>query len=115
MLFDEAVNFISEIFDTCEYPSVDRSAFQLAKPAFNRIQPRCTGWREVERKPRVGFEPLHHFCCFMGTAIIQDDMEVNLGGNSPVYLPQEVEELFGSMSVGCSPKDLTGQNVKGRI
>ena len=115
MLLDEAVNLIPEIFDTCEYPTVDGSAFQLAKPSFNRIQPGCTGWCKVERKPRVGFEPFHHFRRFMGAAVVQDYMEVNLGWNSPVYLPQEVEKLLGSMSFGRSPEYLSSQNVKDRI
>ena len=115
MLLDEAVNLIPEIFDACEYSSMYCPTFQLAKPTFNRIQPGCTGWRKVEGEPRVGFEPFHHFRRFMGTAVVQNDMEINLGWNSPVYLTQEVEKLLGSMSFGCSPDYLSGQNVKGSI
>jgi hypothetical protein len=115
VLLDKAVNLIPKIFDTCEDPSVDGSAFQLAKPAFNRIQPRCAGWRKVERKPRVGFEPFHHFCRFMGAAVVQNDMKVSPGWNGLINLPQEVEKFLGSMSFGCSSKDLSGQNIKGGI
>jgi hypothetical protein len=103
VLLDEAVNLIPEIFDAREYPSIYCSAFQLTKPTFNRIQPGCAGWRKVEGEPRVGLEPFHHFCRFMGTAVVQNDMEVNLGWNASIYLPQEVEKLLGSMSFGCSP------------
>ena len=75
-----------EIVNAGKNTPVQRLSFQLAKPAFHRIQPRGTGRGEVKLKTRRSLQPGFYFGCFMGRTVVQNQVEVLLLRNFTVDL-----------------------------
>ena len=112
MVAYETVNFVSQFFDTGKNSAINRTAFQLSKPALYSIKPRCAGWGEMHFEARIGFEPLLHFNCFVCTAVVQNNVEVNIWRNCFFSLPKKIQKFFRSMPCCRPPDTLTGYNVK---
>lgn len=49
----------------------------------------------------------------MGWAVVQYDMQIQLGRSDMVGLTKVVQELFGSVLLGEASDDFAGQNTKG--
>lgn len=112
---DEALDLVPEFLDAAEHPTVEGSAFQLSEPAFDGVEPRGTGGREMELEARMAFEPGADLSGLVSAAVVQDQVEVQVLGRRAVNLSQEIEELFGPVAPGQPAHDLAGENVKGGV
>jgi len=54
---DKLLDCADEVGNAVKDAATDSFARNLAEPAFNEIEPRGTGWREVQMKARVFFQP----------------------------------------------------------
>jgi hypothetical protein len=78
------VDGFDQITNAAEGSAADSFSCDFGKPAFDLIEPRRTGWREVQVIARSCSEPSLHGGMFMGAVIIQDQMDVQIGRNGLV-------------------------------
>jgi len=76
-------------FRVTDSGGVQSAAFQLAKPAFNGIQPRGPGWCEVELESGMFRRPDFHLWRFVSRAVAENQMKIPLFS---VFLDQFVAE-----------------------
>lgn len=69
----------------------------------------------MKMDPRVVLQPLLNVCCLMGAEVVQDDVEVFILWRALFNMPQEFNELLGTMPIGYLGDHLTAENVKGGI
>ena len=53
--------------------------------------------------------------CFMGAAVIQDNVKLHVFGREFFNLPQEIKELLTPVAFGNAPRHFTSQDIKGGI
>src|SRR5580704_98986 len=53
---------------------------------------------EVQMIARPLLQPLSDHCCFVGSVIIQHQMDVEISGNGTVYLLQEIQEFHRTVA-----------------
>lgn len=70
---------------------------QVAKPAFDEVQPRSARRREVDVKPRSPGQPASHFRMLVRRVVVADDVQFDVGIGF-VDLLQEVEPFLMPMS-----------------
>ena len=66
MRVNELGDGVDEFLEIAEHAPADVLVGQFTQPAFNEVQPRRTGRREMEVKARVALEPSPHLGMFMG-------------------------------------------------
>lgn len=104
-----------QVGDAGEGGSVQRSYFQLRKPAFHGVQPRRAGRCEVQFEPRMFFLPLLDCSRFVGRTIIQDHMQIQSGWRAAFNLLQKCQKFLDSMALGNLSDDLAGHDVESRV
>ena len=65
-LSDKAVDSDLEVNDRSEHAALETTARELGEEAFDRIEPGCGGWGEVERPARMPSQPLVHLRMLVG-------------------------------------------------
>ena len=85
---------------------------QLAEPALDEVEPRGTGGREVQLEARVGGQPLANRFMLVGSVVVQDDVQGEVGRERTVETPQELQEFLMSMTPVALADDLAGQHVQ---
>ena len=60
---------------------------QLAEPALDEVEPRGTGGREVQLEARVGGQPLANRFMLVGSVVVQDDVQGEVGRERTVETP----------------------------
>ena len=71
-----------EILDAVEHTAANPFRRDFAKPAFDEIQPRRAGRREVQVKARMRGQPALTFGMRVGAVVVEDQMESRFRGNS---------------------------------
>ena len=51
------------------------------KPALNEVHPRGTRWRKMKMKPFAGQQPVMHQGGYVGTVVVQYDVNLQIFGN----------------------------------
>src|ERR1043166_9929065 len=70
---------------------------ELAKPAFDEIQPRRGGWGEVQVKARMLGQPVLHLGMLVRPVVVQNHMDAQLSRDALIDLAQELAELDVAM------------------
>ena len=63
-------------------------------------------------KRGVGGQPLAHRLVFVGTVVVEDDLQGEVGRKRAVEAPQELEEFLVPMATVAFADDLAGQHVQ---
>ena len=71
--FNKLTNSRFQFGNAAEEPPMQCPSFQLCEPASHGVQPRSTGWREVQLETQVVLEPLLDGRRFVSRPIFQDD------------------------------------------
>ena len=72
------------------------------------------GWSEVQMIARSLLQPLANQCCFVRAVVIQHQMNVEIGGNGPIDLLQEIEKLDGAMTPVALAEHAAGGDIESR-
>lgn len=93
-------------------PRFDLLLGQRGEPAFHKGEPRGTGGREVHGEPGMLGELLSHSPRFVRPVIVENQMEVEWGGDGVVDGVQEAKELPTPMAAMALPDGPSGRNVQ---
>jgi hypothetical protein len=66
---------------------------ERGEPPFHEVHPRAVGRGEMEMESAVAQQPALHLGCLVGGEVVQDDMDVEVGGDFAVDLVQEGDEV----------------------
>ena len=81
-----------------KYASANLFPSDLAKPAFDQVQPRGTCRCEVQYETGMFFQPCRHIRVTVCSIIIQDYMNIQPLGHLPINLAQEFQKFNVSVS-----------------
>ena len=93
MLFDEGADVGLELAGRVVHAALQLLSRQFGEPAFDLVDPESRGRREVDVPVRSPRQPGLDRCGLVSGVIVHDDVDVQLLGDAPVDLLQEVEEL----------------------
>ena len=79
MVADVVADRFDQVADAVERAAADSFPCDFSEPAFDLIQPGGTGGREVHVIARTLGQPLLYFRMFMGSVIIQHEMDRQVG------------------------------------
>ena len=71
---------------------------QAGEETLDQIDPGTAGRREMAPEPRVTEQPLFHLRGLVGTVVVEDQVDPQIGGNDPVDVPQEADEVDAAVA-----------------
>ena len=92
-LLEIGVDGGDQIVHAVEHAAPNPLRCEVAKPAFDEIQPRGTRRREVQDKARMRGQPRGHVRVRVRPVVIQDEMERQVPRELAVEPPQEPQEF----------------------
>ena len=78
MRFDEFFDGPFQIGDALEDAATQTFLRELCEEAFDDIEPRAAGWREVHMEPGVAFHPILHLFVFVRGIVVHDQMDIQV-------------------------------------
>lgn len=78
VLFNVVGDSVNEVWLALEHAAADAFVRDLAKPAFDQVEPRGTGRREVDMKTQMLPEPFLDVGMFVGGVVVHDQMQIQL-------------------------------------
>src|SRR3990172_46532 len=91
--FDEFLDGRDQLRNTREAAAANALVGQLAEPAFDQVEPRSRGRREVQLKASMLGQPALHLRMVVRAVVVQDQVDVQLRRNALIDLAQELAEL----------------------
>ena len=110
---DVSIDCSLQIDDADKGATFEAPFGQYGKEAFNRIQSRGAGRREVEGDARVASEPRDHLGMFVGGIVVEDDVDGLLRWNRFFDGVEEADELLMAMALHTPADHLTFEYVEG--
>ena len=110
---DEAVDGRFEIVDGAEHAALETPPRELGEEAFNGIEPRGRGRREVEGPARMLHQPFPDFGVFVSGIVIDDGMDRLAFGDLGVNEVEEADELLMPMALHIAADDGAVEDVEG--
>ena len=86
---DEVINALHELFDAGERAASDGFVGDQREEAFDLIEPRAVGRDEVHVPARSGCQPCLDLRMAVGGVVVDDAVDVQIGGHGLVNLAQE--------------------------
>jgi len=83
------IDALFEIGDAVEDSASDGVFGDEAEEAFDLVEPRGRGWREMQMKALVARQPCLDLGMFMGRVIVADEMQIERLGRVAVDCAQE--------------------------
>lgn len=93
-MIDELFDTPAQISDRGERATADRTLCDQAEPAFDLIEPGAIGRRVVQMEARMARQPRPHFRMLVGRVVVDDQIQIELGGNRRVDVSQKAQELL---------------------
>ena len=112
---DEAANGFSQLGQTGEDATPQGAPLQLPEPGFDRIEPRRAGRRDMQVNAGMGGQDVPNRLGRMRTAVVDDQVQLEVGRRRAIDLREELAELDGAMAPGDPSTHLAGRDVEGRI
>ena len=81
---------------------------ECCKPSLRRIEPTGRGGREAQVKARPSGQPVADPGGLMGSVVVQDQVNIQLGRYAGFYGTEEVAKLLGAMALLGLSDDLAG-------
>ncbi len=75
---DEIGNGVDEFVQTAEHAASNAFVGQFAEPAFDQVQPRGTGGREMHVESRMALKPSLNLGVLMGRVVVHDKVKVEM-------------------------------------
>ena len=94
---DVVANGILQLRDAPENAASNALLRDVTKTSLHQIQPRTAGGREVHMETLVSFQPFLNIRMFMGRVVVDNQMQVQVGGRLGVDLPQEFQPFLMAM------------------
>ena len=69
---------------------------QLGEPAFDEVQPGRAGRGEMQNEAGMVCQPTLYRRCLMGRGVVENQVDVEIGGHFTVDFAQEGQELGGA-------------------
>ena len=113
MMIKEAENVRHQGADAAKTARADDLAGNFAKEAFDQVEPGRGGWRKVQMKAGMTFEPADDLGMFVSGVVVADDVNIKLGGHLSVDLAQEGQPLLMAMTPGGVGKHFAREIVEG--
>src|SRR4051812_3154076 len=89
-------------------------ASDLSKPAFDLVEPRRTGGREVQMIARSPCQPLLYLWMFVGSVVIEHQVDVQSRINGLINATEEAQELLGTVTEMALGNDGSLQHIERR-
>ena len=113
MSADEAVDFFDEVGGGDERASTDSALGDEGEEAFDLIEPRGVGGREVNVPTRAASEPSSDLGVLVGSVVVDDEMDVELDRHIGLDVTQEGQELLMTMARFALGNDRAVEHVEG--
>ena len=97
---DEATDGFSQFGHTGEDAASQSTPLQLAEPRLDCIEPRRAGRREVQVNAGMGVQERPNGFGRVGTAVVDDQVQLEVGRGRAIDLREELAELRGAMAPG---------------
>lgn len=97
-MIDELINAFDERFHVREGTAADCLLRDDPEPAFDQVEPRGIGRREVQVKSWPASQPSLDLGVFVGGVVVDNQVHVELLGDFPVDVTEESEELLMATS-----------------
>lgn len=110
---DEVIDLGDEVF-RAERSAADRLVSNQAEEALDQIEPGAVGRDEMHVPVRPSREPGLHSGVLLGAVVIDDAMNIQVGGDGFVDLAQEGQKLLVSMARLALGQNGAIQDVEGR-
>lgn len=100
---DEAIDGGLEVGDGSEHAAFEASPCELGEEAFDGVEPRCRGGREVKRPAEMLCQPFAYLRMFVGDIVVDDGMD-----RFPLWgrRVDGIEDLGGAAAVGRGEDDV---------
>ena len=108
---NEAADFISQFAHAGEDASSEGAPLQLAEPGLDGIEPGRVGRREVQVKAGMGSEEVAYRFGRVPAAVVDDQVQRQLGRRRTVDVRKELPELRCAMAPGDAPNYLAGGDI----
>ena len=99
---------------TGEDAASQSAPLQLAEPRLDRVEPRRAGRRDVQVNAGMGVQERPNGFGRVGTAVVDDQVQLEVGRRRAIDLREELAELGGAMAPSDPSKHLAGRDVQGR-
>ena len=111
-MLDPFVDRGFEFRDIVEDASADALARDLGEEPLDEIEPRTGCRREMQLETLVPGEPALHLLCLVRGVIVDDQMQIEMGGRLAVDLPQERQEFVRPVAWQTFADDLASRHIK---
>ena len=102
-----------QIADAGERCPADLFLSKGGEPSFDLVEPRGTGWREVQMKARVANKPSANGSVLVCAIVVQDHMDVELGRDTLVDKLEELQKLLVTVPSIAFPDHFAACHIKG--
>lgn len=113
MSADEAGDCFDDVGCGIERSSPDGALGDEREEAFDLVEPRGVGWREMNVPTRPAGEPGPDLRMLVGGAVVDDEMDVKLGRHISFDVTQEGQELLVTMAGFALGDDCADEHVEG--
>ena len=103
-----------ELFDIVEDPSPDALSGDFGEQPLDEVEPGTGGRGEVQREAFVPRQPALHGRGLVGGVVVDDQMQIEIGGSLAVDLFEEVQELLGPMAGQAFADDRASRDIESR-
>ena len=93
MVIDELSDGFEQFLDIAENAAAEAFFGQVAQEALGHIEPRTTGWREVDIEPLPPVDPAPHGGMFVCGVVVHDEVHL------PVFRRQFVDDPSGNAAI----------------
>src|ERR1700690_1908028 len=97
MAVDVSTDGQDEFFQIAKNAAPQPVLREIAEEALHHVQPRRAGGGEVHMKTRVPGQPALYLGVFMGSVVVADQVQVEMGGHALVELAQKLEPFLVPM------------------
>jgi hypothetical protein len=108
------VNGVDEFFDGIEAAPSYRLVGDFGEEPLHQIEPRARGGHEVHLKSRMLLQPSSYVRMFVGSVVIENDVQIQVLRSLGVDLFQKAQELRVLVSLLARANHLSGEHVQSR-
>jgi len=112
MFFDISEDAFSESFDAGKDAAPELILGQVAEESFNHVEPTAAGGREVKMNTLVGRRPALNRRVFVGGIVVDDKVELFVGGRLAIDHTQELQPFLMAMTLHASGEHTAVERVE---
>ena len=90
-----------KLFGGAVYAAAELLFGQFGKPSFHQVEPTCRSGSKVQLEARPFRQPVADRLCFMSSAVIQNQVDIQVGRNAFLDGVEEGAKLDRAMAALC--------------